>query len=213
VHSDAFRGLGGDSPDVKRSTLKFPTAMVQPARIPRGGGGKLARPLATAYFWDQAVNYCYTFWSNYNTFYFNYNPNGGDCTSFISQALANAGWTAGNTADPNAYWYDTALAPNVGTAWYNNNPQRTWILANARGWDAGPTPQSLLRGDIVYYDWNSTSPGTLDHTAMVTTIPVSTNRRLVSAHFQDIDQQDWELWPAQNLRPFSTVNIQLFSNF
>ena len=222
VNADAFRGLGWDSPDVKRGSghakipggpsVLFPHAMMHPGS-PHGGGGKLARPLATGYFWDQAVNYCYTYWSNYNASYHDYNPYGGDCTSFISQALANAGWTAGNRADPNAYWYDAAVAPlSEGWAWYNNNPQRTWILANARGWSTGGTPQLLARGDIVYYDWN-VPDGTLDHTAMVTTLPVSTGRRLVSCHTPNLDQKDWETWPDTPYRPFNTVNIALFSNF
>lgn len=213
VHSDAYRGLGGDSPDVQRNRAQFPPSIPQPGSSRKFGGGRLARPMAVTYFWDQAVNYCYTFWFNYNPNYWNYNPSGGDCTSFISQALANAGWTAGNTADPTAYWYDAALAPNVGTAWYNNNPQRTWILANNRGYDAGSTPQNLLRGDIVYYDWNSPPAGELQHTAMVTTIPVSTSRRLVTSHNPDLNEVDWETWMGSEWTPFRTVNLRLWTNY
>ena len=100
----------------------------------------------------------------------------------------------------------------MGTAWYNNNPQRTWILANARGWNTGGTPQLLARGDIVYYDWNP-SDGVLDHTAMVTTLPISTGRRLISCHNPNLDQQDWETIWLPSLSPFATTNIALFSNF
>lgn len=214
VHRDAYRSLGGDSPDVQRNSAKFPTAIVRAGSSGRSGGGRLARPLALTYFWDQAVNYCYTFWFNYNTNYHNYNPYGGDCTSFISQALANAGWTAGDRGDPTAYWYDAALPPlSEGTAWYNNNPQRTWIVNNNRGYDAGSTPQNLLRGDIVYYDWNSPPAGDLEHTAMVTTIPVSTNRRLVTSHNPNFNELDWETWMDAVWTPFRTVNIRLWTNY
>lgn len=226
VHADAFRGLGWDSPDVKRLGAALPIPMadfashrgLQSLTARGNGGGRLARPLAASYFWDQAVNYCYTYngapgtGTSYNPYYHNYNPYGGDCTSFISQALANAGWTAGNTSDPNAYWYDAALPPlSEGAAWYNNNPQRNWILANARGAAIAGSPQNLSRGDVVYYDWNA-SDGTLDHTAMVTTIPGS-GRRLIDCHNPDLHEQDWETVWAPGLSPFSTVNMSILATY
>lgn len=150
--------------------------------------------------------------TSYNPNYYNYNPYGGDCTSFISQALANAGWTAGDRNDPDAYWYDAAVAPlSEGRAWYNNNPQRTWILANARGASIAGSPQNLSRGDVVYYDWNA-SDGTLDHTAMVTTIP-GTGRRLIDCHNPDLHEQDWETVWAPSLSPFSTVNMSIYATY
>lgn len=211
VRRDAFRGVAWDSPDVIRTAISPPPTEGHPS-IDARGAMKLASPVVTAYLWDYAVNYCYTYWSNYNMNYYNYNGLGGDCTSFISQALANAGWLAGDRNDPNAFWYDAGVVPWVGRAWYNNNNQYPWILNNGRGYEYGGTPQDLFRGDIVYYDWNS-SDGVLDHTVMVTTIPSSTGRRLVSGHNPDCNEVDWSTYWAPSLSPFATHNLQLYPNY
>lgn len=223
VKRDAFRGASWDSPDVglvtemrqpiwaARPPLESAASVVTDPEIgARRGMGRLARPLAAQYFWDAAVNYCYTYARTPNPNYFDYTGNGGDCTSFISQALANAGWTAGDRNDPNAYWYDAAVVPWVGTAWYDNNNQRPWILNNARGWAAPGTPQDVLRGDIVYYDWATGGYGPLEHTVMVTTI-TGTGRRLVSCHTPNENEIDWDTFWAPHLRPFVTHNMRLFT--
>lgn len=211
VRRDAFRGVAWDSPYVGQVAAS-PLPPTRLTASPAGPQPRTLRPLAYSYLWDYAVNYCYTYWQNYNSNYYNYNSMGGDCTSFISQALASAGWIAGNRNDPDAYWYDAAVVPWVGRAWYNNNPQKPWIINNGRGYQIATTPQDLARGDIVYYDWTPID-GTLQHTVMVTTIPASTSRRLVSGHNADINEEDWDTYWGSNLRPFQTHSMHLYPTY
>lgn len=219
-----YRGVAWDSPD--RTALA-------PVSAPGSWRGAAPRPvvvtrnpdLAAAlssnyYYWDQAVNYCYTYngapgtGTNYNPNYYNYNSLGGDCTSFVSQACANAGWIAGDRNDPTAYWYDPAVAPWVGYAWYSADYQRPWIINNFRGYDIGGSPQGLGRGDIIYYDWADPYSGSSvwDHTVMVTTIPAS-GRRLIDCHNPDLHEADWETVWASYLSPFSTSALHLNATY
>lgn len=99
-------------------TAPTPSAKVSPDNV---GSGSYNRSAAAAY--------ANTYWSNYNTAYYNMSPN--DCTNFVSQALLAGGMvyvgygTQGDTnwwyigappPDPN-WSYSWAVAPDSFTYW------------------------------------------------------------------------------------------------
>lgn len=78
---------------------------------------------------DGAVDYAYEYWSNYNSAYFDFDPDegyGGDCTNFVSQAIFEGG--DATMAFPQNY------QPGIGNpGWYYvsvNDRSKAWVEVN-----------------------------------------------------------------------------------
>lgn len=142
-----------------------------------------------------AAAYADKYWSSYNPAYLNYNPYGGDCANFVSQALGDS--HGANLPFWQNYWYygsgtnpDTAspidwrYTPSQHHFFTNNPYGSTYNFAylGAKGtytatnsWDRS----NMLLGSIHYYDW--TSDGTIDHTAIVAAY-LTDGTTLIDAH-------------------------------
>jgi hypothetical protein len=122
--------------------------------------------------------------SRYNPAYYDYASNGGpgDCTPYASQCLR-----AGGYPYLTSWFYDVAHPFSSAPAWYNNNPQRTYLTG--RYLDKVSTVSDLQKGDLIYYDWNS--DGYLDHTAVY--VGIYNGVRCVDAHTSDHRHHAWNL--------------------
>lgn len=120
---------------------------------------------------SDAVNYAYRYWNNYNTEYFDFDPDlgyGGDCTNFISQAIFEGGGAM--MAFPQNYqpgvgnpgWYYVSVSDR-SKAWVEVNWFYTVTLNVEEGvtWLAGPDGTEVsdgdytLAGDVIEYKWDS----------------------------------------------------------
>jgi hypothetical protein len=122
--------------------------------------------------------------SKYNPAYYDYASNGGpgDCTPYASQCLR-----AGGYPYLTSWFYDAAHPFSSAPAWYNNNPQRTYLTG--RYLDKVGAVSDLQKGDLIYYDWNS--DGYLDHTAVY--VGIYNGVRCVDAHTSDHRHHAWNL--------------------
>jgi hypothetical protein len=125
--------------------------------------------------------------SKYNPAYYDYASNGGpgDCTPYASQCLS-----AGGYPYLPSWFYDTAHPFQSSPAWYNNNPQRTYLTG--RYLDRVTSVTSLQKGDLIYYDWNA--DGYLDHTAVY--VGIFNGVRCIDAHTSDHRHHAWDLGAA-----------------
>lgn len=122
--------------------------------------------------------------SRYNPAYYDYASNGGpgDCTPYASQCVR-----AGGYPYLTSWFYDAAHPFSSAPAWYNNNPQRSYLTG--RYLDKVSSVTDLQKGDLIYYDWDS--DGYLDHTAVY--VGIYNGVRCVDAHTSDHRHHAWNL--------------------
>ena len=122
--------------------------------------------------------------AKYNPAYYDYASNGGpgDCTPYASQCIR-----AGGYPYLTSWFYDAAHPFSSAPAWYNNNPQHTYLAG--RYLDKVDSVTDLQKGDLIYYDWNS--DGYLDHTAVY--VGIYNGVRCVDAHTSDHRHHAWNL--------------------
>ena len=122
--------------------------------------------------------------SKYNPAYYDYASNGGpgDCTPYASQCIR-----AGGYPYLTSWFYDADHPFQSSPAWYNNNPQRTYLTG--RYLDKVTSVADLQKGDLIYYDWNA--DGYLDHTAVY--VGIYNGVRCVDAHTSDHRHHAWNL--------------------
>lgn len=136
---------------------------------------------------NAAKNYALNWAKNPNPAYRDFNPDGGDCTNFVSQSLMAGGWTEigkySYTSD-DAWYYDWSSRGGYSYTWtsatklYNflgRHYTRASPLSVAR---STPWPNYFKVGDIVQADWEK--DGAWDHSMVVTGI--NGNDLLVSYH-------------------------------
>ncbi|WP_156888080.1 amidase domain-containing protein [Microbacterium indicum] len=137
---------------------------------------------------DRQLQYAMKYWKDYNSATWgDYNPSGGDCMNFVSQALAARGWQQ-STA-----WYNDGTSSTEN--WRYVPTFQTWMTANAA--ELGVTQLSLDQrdqvkiGDLVVFDWNDT--GTPDHIQMISNIIENddgTRTIQMVGHNEDSDYRD-----------------------
>lgn len=122
--------------------------------------------------------------AKYNPAYYDYASNGGpgDCTPYASQCIR-----AGGYPYLTSWFYDAAHPFSSAPAWYNNNPQHTYLAG--RYLDKVDSVTDLQKGDLIYYDWNA--DGYLDHTAVY--VGIYNGVRCVDAHTSDHRHHAWNL--------------------
>lgn len=166
--------LGGTSPDFSAdletrvaSQAFLPSnstslkAKTQPRRLEVPNSANLT---THTFDYNAAMAYAIKWASSYNPAYQNWGSTNADCANFVSQSFIAGGYPTDGTWS--AYTY----------AWVNNTGLRDWLINSGRGHDE--TASMLGLADCVNYDW--TNDGTLDHIALVTSIPGSVP--LVSCH-------------------------------
>lgn len=151
----------------------------------------------TTYNRNAAANYAETYWSNYNTYYFNYNGGyGGDCANFASQSVhAGGGYYVGAYVNSSTNWWYNPNGSSATTkssqSWRYCPTQSNFMLS---GWATTySSANSLSRGDLIYYDTNGDYEW--DHVAIVTSFDGSGNA-LVSAHNTNHHNVGWTLGGA-----------------
>ena len=134
------------------------------------------------------VDYASRHWNNYNGSYRNFSGAGGDCTNFVSQALAHGWWreVTGYYDTNAAWWYrshgkspsckknPSYLDPDRWVCLYGQS--LTWVNAHRFYWFMRNRPRGysvsrisdLKLGDVLQVDF--TRDGTVDHTMIVTKI-------------------------------------------
>ena len=134
--------------------------------------------------------------AKYNPAYYDYASNGGpgDCTPYASQCVR-----AGGYPYLTSWFYDAAHPFQSSPAWYNNNPQRTYLTG--RYLDKVDSVTDLQKGDLIYYDWNA--DGYLDHTAVY--VGIYNGVRCVDAHTSDHRHHAWNLGAAGTRYYFYSV--------
>lgn len=190
----------------------------QPATSPSGGalGVSAASPSTAFYDRTTAVSWAV---ANYN-----HQPliqNNGDCTWYVSQAL----WAGGlpDSADWTKYSPNGVLGNNLEAAakalihggYSPTDPINPTINATnaddlvrylvAAGlatktpitWSDNTTNGAQL-GDLIAYDWNHGSDGTIDHVAIVTGYAPGTHFPTVSQHSQNRLNRYWSFDPTSN---------------
>jgi hypothetical protein len=122
---------------------------------------------SASYNYYNMIVYAATWFNGHNWQYNNYDGSTGDCTNFVSQALAAGGW---QQVGSGFFWERTD-----SSKWYHSNPDSyTWSGAQNFFWFAtgsGRTYElaylaSMGPADVMQIDWNH--DGTIDHTALVT---------------------------------------------
>jgi hypothetical protein len=119
-----------------------------------------------------ALTYADMYATSYNPNYYNYNPDGGDCANFVSQALYDPVYGANlPREDPNWYYlYGQSGAAASPIAWRYTPSQHQFLINNPYGsyydfgyfgtsgsWSATNAYDKsyMLTGDIHFYDWYS----------------------------------------------------------
>lgn len=129
-------------------------------------GSRSPRAFAASYSASAAVNYAYTYWSNYNSSYRAYD---NDCTNFTSQALRAGGWpfdevgerTASNT------WYYGSFTWTTSYSWAGAHNFNLFFAQSGRGW-AAQYFSEMLAGDLLQADFGPSPDGNISHTMVVT---------------------------------------------
>lgn len=133
----------------------------------------------------------------YNKKYINYNPQGGDCANFASQALHEGG----KFRKTHAWNYDNG---DVTRAWVNADgfkdymirSGRASIIANGSYEKIYKFSYKLLPGDFVAYE----KKGDITHISMVSGAD-SRGYSLVSCHNTDRNNVPWDLgWGDKSIR-------------
>jgi len=120
------------------------------------------------------VNYALKYWGSgmydnrgYNTAYRTFT---NDCTNFISQGVANGGWTAvtGWYQSDDAWWYTFypfPLAPGQSYTWAGAQNWSNFVARRGRGYLVS-TMSELSPGDVLQIDFQNDSH--IDHSMIVT---------------------------------------------
>ncbi len=169
-------------------------------------------PLTTyTYNRNAAATYAdqYWQWPNYNTAYYKtgYDENGdrADCANFVSQSMRAGGapYVGWSIKSSSSWWYDNnGTYPNqtsdddMTATWINVDYQYPFMLNH---WGAeipisNVTKGYLVKGDIVYYDWDGVKG--VNHVAIVAYVYVDytggTTLPLVDSHTNDYYHVRWD---------------------
>lgn len=145
------------------------------------------------------VDYAKRHWKDYNRSYRDFSGAGGDCTNFVSQALAHGWWreVTGYYDTSSAWWYRSyGRSPSCKINLSHLDPDRwvcsfgqsrTWVNAHWFYWFMRNRPRGysvsrisdLQLGDVLQVDF--TRDGTVDHTMIVTHID-SRGERYLTYH-------------------------------
>ena len=141
------------------------------ALLGRGGLFRLASTRApetalATYSPSAAVNYAYTYWSNYNTAYRAYD---NDCTNFISQAVRAGGWPFDEVGErtANDTWYYGSFTWTTSYSWAGAHNFNLFFAQSGRGWSAQYFADMLV-GDLLQADFGPSPDGNISHTMLVT---------------------------------------------
>jgi cell wall-associated NlpC family hydrolase len=170
---------------------------------------------ALAYDGTAAATYADTYWSTYNRSYPSFANSGGDCTNYVSQALAAGGISmrkAPSYSGTNAWFMlQTRGRYSYSTTWVNAQDNSTFLshlpgvtmVASVTGATPGQVVASnASQGDVVFYDWNN--DGIYDHEAIV----VTADGQRVDAHTNNRYHEYWTL--AQFNGQYKTTRITVF---
>lgn len=133
---------------------------------------ELAASRSRTRFRDYALRHA----ENYNTSYKNmngswWNPGGGDCTNYVSQALYHAGfafWNFGKSKQSNGvWWYDNTGSHSWSNSWTVAN-NFYWFSRNSGRATIVKSANDLAVGDVVQINFQPARNSTLDHTLAVT---------------------------------------------
>jgi len=202
--------------------------------VPVGG---VQSSLTYAYNPARAIKYANTYvyslaWNDKNSAYYNreyknYNPGGGDCANYVSQALAFGGIPQGTD------WYysfngtsctnlthkansDIAYSSHACTAddsaapaWTSSTAMRTYMGSNHGIIINNPTHADIVVGSPVYYCWNgaTTPPPPYNHTTICVGTQVINGviTPIVNSHNMDYYHVKWN-YGSSNCR-YSTVQL------
>lgn len=143
---------------------------------------------------EKAVEYAHKWAYSRNPAYYNFDPVGGDCTSFVSQCIyagskvmnyqTNLGWYYRNGNDKSPSWSGVEylyqfLIHNKGVGPYGKKA----------------TQEELERGDIIQLLLQGEQFG---HTAVI--VEKRDSRLWVATHTFDSDYRDPETYPYQKVR-------------
>ncbi len=95
---------------------------------------------------DAVIAYSDKYALNYNTAYYNFNPNGGDCANFVSQCISAGGMpqVVCDTYGTSGWFYK---ASNNRSATWTGAPQlKTWMANNRGVLIANPTSAQMYAG-------------------------------------------------------------------
>ncbi|WAH98844.1 amidase domain-containing protein [Arthrobacter sp. MMS18-M83] len=122
---------------------------------------------SASYNYYDMIVYAATWFNGHNWQYNNYDGSTGDCTNFVSQALAAGGW---QQVGSGFFWERTDSGK-----WYHSNPDSyTWSGAQNFFWFATGSGRTyelsyladMGPADVMQIDWDNR--GGIDHTALVT---------------------------------------------
>ena len=124
-----------------------------------------SRPLADK---NRLIGYARTYARNYNP---EYREFGNDCTNFVSQALAYAGWTEryGYWRDDSNWWYNHTWPHNQTWSWGGSENLKNFMALSKRGTNVRYW-ENVRPGDIIQVELTNYQPctGCLGHTMIVT---------------------------------------------
>lgn len=152
------------------STLpQVPTSSISKGSMTAPASTSVRAPmLASAYYnYSDMIVYAATWFNGHNWQYNNYDGSTGDCTNFVSQALAAGGW---QQVGSGFFWERTDSGK-----WYHSNPDSyTWSGAQNFFWFATGSGRTyelsyladMGPADVMQIDWDN--DGGIDHTALVT---------------------------------------------
>jgi hypothetical protein len=149
-----------------------PTVAGQVAAQPTKGSAATDKPTTTgsdkitaaAYNYQAMADYAVRYVYNYNSAYRTFADVGGDCTNFISQALAAGGWghVSGWYRDYRYWWYNSL---NETWSWINVDFWASFALHSGRTYNLSNV-WSLGLSDILQMDFSANS--SKDHSMIVT---------------------------------------------
>jgi hypothetical protein len=130
-----------------------------------GSRSPWTRSFAT-YSPNAAVNYAYTYWSNYNSSYRAYD---NDCTNFISQAVRAGGWPFDEVGErtTNDAWYYGSFTWTTTYSWAGAHNFNLFFAESGRGW-AAQYFSDMLAGDLLQADFGPSPDGNISHSMVVT---------------------------------------------
>ncbi|WP_157255217.1 amidase domain-containing protein [Nonomuraea typhae] len=211
ILSDAYldpfeQGLASDhvtprSPTRPATNGTSTTAAPDPVRSAKAS----ATPTAESMLYDRgaAAAYADKYWNHYNRTYPNCNPAGGDCANFVSQAL----WDPDAADFPiQAAWDpgDRSTCAATTEAWRYTPTQHRFFIGNPLGssynfaslgakGSASATRSynisSMLRGDVIFYDWQSN--GEIDHVTIAVAY-AGDQSTLIDSHNADRYHTRWD---------------------
>lgn len=142
--------------------------------------------IRSTYNRSAAVDYAHTYWSNYNSNYYNFNGIGGDCTNFVSQAIGDAsGANVPQDSRSNGWYYNSVY--DRAPAWTSVPSLYTFITSTSKSSGyTGPegdstTSSGVTTGDVIQY---SDCAGYWAHSVIIVDY---SGGHLVASHNPDLD--------------------------